>query len=366
MPAYAQNDTAFASVAYDAAGKNNADTSKQNYVLFYQHSSGDIRKMVWNQTTWYPSEFVTNSARIGTGLSAVSFGAPPTLIYLYYTDRDGILQELRGAHASNEWNNGTLGTAGFKVTNSHSALSAKYQGKCGKRGNIGWVLYQSDAGIQEALWDHDQDSWSNQVLFKDIQPGSDLVSTIESSATTAWRLFGIKKNLQLQEYLCNTACTNASNPWVQGESIVSRMDGSRIADDKGAKGLNGVAVTNSTLELGGASVNDSRLIYFQDPQSNIRESNNTDFSNPTGLSEGWVANASTCANVGLEANSSGAGIIVTPAMKGSKIHMASGFKGLTPQMFLFYQANGTDVTVRTRLQNQVGQWSDPVALPVGV
>jgi len=53
-------------------------------------------------------------------------------------------------------------------------------------------------------------------------------------------------------------------------------------------------------------------------------------------------------------------------MKGSKIHMTSGFKGLTPQMFLFYQANGTDVTVRTRLHDQVGQWSDPVALPVGV
>ncbi len=287
MPAYAQNGTAFASVAYDAAGKTNADTSQENYVLFYQHSSGDIRKIVWNQTTWYPSEFVTNSARIGTGLSAVSFGAPPTLIYLYCTDRDGILQELRGAHASNEWNNGTLGTAGFKV-NSYSALSAKYQGKCGKRGNIGWVLYQSDVGIQEALWDHDQDSWSNQVLFKDIQPGSDLVSTIKSSAITAWRLFGIKKNLQLQEYVCNTPCTNASNPWVQGESIVSRMDGPRVADDKGAKGLNGVAVTNSTLEIGGASVNNSRLIYFQDPQSNIRELNNTDFSNPLACPKaGW-------------------------------------------------------------------------------
>lgn len=230
VPAYAQNGTAFAIVEYDAAGKNNADTSQENYVLFYQYSSGDIRKMVWNQTTWYPSEFVTSSARIGTGLSAISFGVPPTLIYLYYTDRDGILQELRGVHASNEWNNGTLGTAGFKVTNSYSALSANSQGRCGKRGNIGWVLYQSGAGIQEALWDHDQDSWSNKVLFKDIQPGSDLISTIEPSAITAWRLFSIKKDLQLQEYVCNNPCTNACNPWVEGESIMSRTDGPRIAD----------------------------------------------------------------------------------------------------------------------------------------
>lgn len=220
VPAYALNGTALAGIAYDAAGKNNADTSQENYVLFYQHSSGDIRKTVWNQTTWYPSELVTNSARTGTGLSAVSFGAPPTLIYIYYIDKNGILQELRGTHASNTWINGTLGTAGFKATNSYSALSAKYQGRCGKRGNIGWVHYQSDAGIQEALWDHDQDSWSNGTLFKDIQPGSDLVSTTESSAITAWRLFGIKKNLQMQEYVCNTPCTNASNPWVQGESIL--------------------------------------------------------------------------------------------------------------------------------------------------
>ena len=224
VPAFALNGTALASVSYDAANKYNADTSQENYVLFYQHSSGDIRKIVWNQTTWYPSEFVTSNARMGTGLSAVSFGAPPAQIYLYYIDKTGILQELRGAHASDTWTNGTLGTAGFKATASYSSLSAKYQGRCGKRGNMGWVHYQTDAGVQEALWDHDQDSWSNGTLFKDIQPGSDFVSTIEASTIRAWRMFGINKNLQLQEYVCNTPCADATNPWLQGKPFCPATD----------------------------------------------------------------------------------------------------------------------------------------------
>ena len=56
-----------ASVTYDVAGKHNADTSQENYILFYQHFNDDVRKIVDNQTTWYPSAFVTNNVRIGTG-----------------------------------------------------------------------------------------------------------------------------------------------------------------------------------------------------------------------------------------------------------------------------------------------------------
>lgn len=132
-----------ATVAYDAAEKYSADTTSENYLLFYQHSNGDIRRLTYNQSEWHPSEFVTSDARVGTGLSVIQFGAVPTQIYMYYIDRLGYLQELRGTHGSNEWINGTLGTRHFKTVDTYSALSANYLGDCGARGNIGWVYYES-------------------------------------------------------------------------------------------------------------------------------------------------------------------------------------------------------------------------------
>ena len=142
-PADALNGTALATVAYDAAEKYSADTTMENYLLFYQHSNGDIRKLVYNQSEWRSSELVTSDARLGTGLSVVQFGAVPTSIYLYYIDKASYLQELRGTHGSNEWTNGTLGTGHFKAVDTYSALSANYVGDCGNRGNIGWVYYES-------------------------------------------------------------------------------------------------------------------------------------------------------------------------------------------------------------------------------
>ena len=126
-----------------------------------------------------------------------------------------------------------------------------------------------------------------------------------------------------------------------------------------------------SLPLAGAAVNNSRLLYYLSPTSEIRELNNTDFALPTGLSEGWVANASTLTNgndrenVGTQSRASSDGLAVAQAMKGSRMSMVQGWKGLMPQMLLFYQANGTDVSVMVRLEDQVGSWGDPVALPVG-
>ena len=187
-----------ATVAYDAAEKYSADTSAENYLLFYQHSNGDIRKLVYNQSEWHSSDFVTNDARLGTGLSVVQFGPVPTLIYVYYIDKEGYLQELRGTHGSNDWTPGTLGEGRFKAVDTYSALSANYIGSCTDRGeiqgNIGWVYYESvrfthwtprswatlqdltlpqEDGIQEALWEHDEDQWSKGNLFPDHAPGSD-------------------------------------------------------------------------------------------------------------------------------------------------------------------------------------------------
>ena len=145
-----------ATVAYDAAEKYSADTSAENYLLFYQHSNGDIRKLVYNQSEWHSSEFVTNDARLGTGLSVVQFGPVPTLIYVYYIDKEGYLQELRGTHGSNDWTPGTLGEGRFKAVDTYSALSANYVGSCADRGeirgNIGWVYYESVRFMHWTPW----------------------------------------------------------------------------------------------------------------------------------------------------------------------------------------------------------------------
>lgn len=150
-PTDALNGTAMATLAYDAAEKYGADTTSENYLLFYQHSNGDIRKLVFNQSEWHNSELVTSDARIGTGLSVVQFGAVPTQIYMYYIDRLGYLQELRGTHGSNDWKNGTLGAMHFKAVDTYSTLSASYIGKCGDRGNIGWVYYESVRAARQSL-----------------------------------------------------------------------------------------------------------------------------------------------------------------------------------------------------------------------
>ena len=150
-PADALNGTAMATVAYDAAEKYSADTTSMNYLLFYQHSSGDIRRLVFNQSEWHSSELITSDARVGTGLSVVQFGAVPTSIYMYYIDKLGYLQELRSTHGSSEWTNGTLGQGHFKATDTYSALSARYVGDCGGRGNIGWVLYESVRAVGWSL-----------------------------------------------------------------------------------------------------------------------------------------------------------------------------------------------------------------------
>lgn len=213
----ALNGTSFASLAYDPTAKYNGDTQQQNYVLFYQQANGNIRKITYNESTWKPSEYVASGARVGTGLSAVWFGNPPIQIYIYYIDKAGILQELRGEHASSTWNNGTLGAANFKAVDSYSALSARFQGRCDARGEqLGWVFYESAQGIQEARWHYDNDTWVTGKRFQNIKSGSSFVTTIASSPITAWRLFGIRKDLAVQEYACEDCCRNSTHEWGPG------------------------------------------------------------------------------------------------------------------------------------------------------
>lgn len=162
---------------------------------------------------------------MNTGLSAIWFGNPPILIYLYYIDKSGVLQELRGGHASTTWSNGTLGTAGFRATSTYSALSAQFQGRCGDRGQLGWVFYESDKGVQEAHWYYDNDTWVYGNLFRNIQPGSSFTTTIAGSAIPAWRFYGINKDLNVQEYACVECCKNSTAVWGTGTNFLTFFAG---------------------------------------------------------------------------------------------------------------------------------------------
>ena len=162
---------------------------------------------------------------MNTGLSAIWFGNPPILIHIHYIDKSGVLQELRGGHASNTWSNGTLGMAGFRATSTYSALSAQFQGRCGDRGQLGWVFYESDKGVQEAHWYYDDDTWVSGSLFRNIQPGSSFTTTIAGSAIPAWRFYGINKDLNVQEYACVECCKDSTAVWGTGTNFLTFVAG---------------------------------------------------------------------------------------------------------------------------------------------
>lgn len=347
----ALNGTSFASLSYDPTAEYNGDTQQQNYVLFYQQVNGDIRKIIYNESAWLPSEYVTSDARMGTGLSAVWFGKPPVQIYIYYIDKAGILQELRSEHASSTWNNGTIGGANFKAIDSYSALSAQFQGQCDARGmQLGWVFYESAQGVQEARWHYDNDTWVIGNRFQNIRPGSGFISTIAGGPIKAWRLFGIRKDLVVQEYACEDCCGNSTQKWELG--------------------INASVTSNSTLGIAATTHTGSRMLYYQDLNATIHELNNTDFNSARGsLSEGWVSYASTDAkkgNTSSKAVADARGLDVAQAMPGTKMSVVMGFRGKTNQIFLFYQQNGSDITVLVRDERNIGGWDGGKALELGV
>ena len=121
-------------------------------------------------------------------------------------------------------------------------------------------------------------------------------------------------------------------------------------------------------------VNGSRIVYYQNLEQYITELNNTDF--PAGFkgkyTEAWVTDASTKVS-GDNAMNVGGSTLTTPgnstmvqAMLGSKLSMAQGFRGLTRQLQLFYQTNGSDITWTMRDEYDIGNWKKPTALDVGM
>lgn len=135
-------------------------------------------------------------------------------------------------------------------------------------------------------------------------------------------------------------------------------------------GLNASKVDNSTLGLAATMVNGSRILYYQNPDSKIiMELNNTDIptNSKAGYAETWIdysssGNGSRAVNTTNDSGFSSP----TRAMVGSKLSVAQGFRGLTRQLFLFYQTNGSDISWRIRNEHDIGQWTDPSSLNVGL
>ena len=201
----AYNGTSLATITYSPDGT----PENQNYVLFYQRANGEVRKLVYNQTTWYPSTLVTKNARHGTGLSTVWLGNPIE-IYLYYIDTDNYLQELRGFHASDEWSPGTLGQALFEAANPYSHLDASFVGGCNNSVN-GWVNYEAAAGpVSQAVWNKKADSWTSGITFPAVKSGSDFFTVLEPGV---WRLYALGDGFRLQESVCNDCCAYPNNTY---------------------------------------------------------------------------------------------------------------------------------------------------------
>ena len=111
------------------------------------------------------------------------------------------------------------------------------------------------------------------------------------------------------------------------------------------------------------------MVYYQNPDGMIRELNNTDFNSTRGsLSEGWVSNATTNAkkgNPGSEADGDERGRDVVPAMSGTKMSVSMGFRGKINQIFLFYQRDGSNITVSVRDEGDIGGWDGGKTLELG-
>lgn len=134
-------------------------------------------------------------------------------------------------------------------------------------------------------------------------------------------------------------------------------------------GINASVTSNSTLGIAATTHTGSRMLYYQDLNATIHELNNTDFNGTHGsLSEGWVSYASTDVkkgNTSFKAGGDARGLDVVQAMSGTKMSVSMGFRGKTNQLFLFYQQNGSDITVLVRDEGNISGWDGGKALELG-
>lgn len=184
-------------------------------MLFYQYSNGDIRKAVYNGS-WQKPTYVTNDARVGTGL-ATAWGLPSesdVAMWLYYIDKDDKLQELRGSHGNDTWIRGTLGNSAFEAANTYSALSMEFLGECGTGINAFLCYQTADGTVRQVLWNSQVDTWVPGLNFTDVEPHSGFVTHDRNSA---WRVFLMNRDSQVFQYDCFNCCDSVQ--WKQGTTV---------------------------------------------------------------------------------------------------------------------------------------------------
>ena len=180
-------------------------------MLFYQHTNGDIQKAVYNGS-WQKPVYVTNDARLGTGLAtAWGTGEPDEKIWLYYIDKDDKLQELRGTHGNETWIRGSLGNSAFEAANNYSALSMEFIGGCATGINAFLCYQTADGTVRQVLWNSLEDSWLPGLNFTDVKPHSDFVT---HDRNAAWRVYMMNRDSQVIQYDCFNCCDSVH--WKEG------------------------------------------------------------------------------------------------------------------------------------------------------
>ena len=215
------NGTSFAATSYP----HGADLT-QNYVLFYQQVNGDIEKAVYNGS-WQKPRFVTNDARLGTGLSTawtLPADEPTERLWVYYIDKDDKLQELRGAHDNDTWIRGTLGNFAYEAASTYSALSMEFLGGCATAINSFLCYQTADGTVRQVVYNSIEDSWLAGPNFTDVKLHSDFVTYDRNSA---WRVFLMNRDSQVVQYDCFNCCVSVN--WEQGKTSSSTFHLSAIS-----------------------------------------------------------------------------------------------------------------------------------------
>jgi hypothetical protein len=210
---WAYNGTSLASITFSTT----ADTTGTNYVVFFQHSNGDIRMTVWNNSIWHDSEFVTDDAMPGTPIS-VYWKGDNFAFDLFYLDKNSVVQEIRGSQSSSTWLNGTLGQ--LRLVAEPSALSVIYVGGCNGV-DTAWIVYQTEVAnvARIVYWRGDIDTWSTGDGHTDVKSGAGFSAHADLDM---WRLYYISsQDSQLEELICPNCCSSSTPSWKQGMSFFS-------------------------------------------------------------------------------------------------------------------------------------------------
>lgn len=167
---------------------------------------------MYSRSGWQKPVYVTNDARLGTGLTTAWLnGTSDIKIWIYYIDKSNKLQELRGTHGNDTWEQGTLGNAGFEDATPGSAISMQYVGDCDSGVNA-WLCYQTSNGtIRQISWNAANDSWTLGVDFPGLKPQSGFVTY---SRNSVWRVFAMNTDSQVVQYDCVDCCGNVK--WHRG------------------------------------------------------------------------------------------------------------------------------------------------------